>query len=58
MSVIERISGAFFAEEEQQPGPYACQHCGSRFTLQHQVCPECGGYAIERVDWSELLAAD
>lgn len=57
MSVIDKLSDAFF-EEEQQSKPYACQHCGSRFTLQHQVCPECGSYAIERVDWSEIIAAE
>lgn len=57
MSVINRISDAFFDKEHQQD-PYACQSCGRRFSLQHQVCPECGGYAIERVDWSEHLPAE
>lgn len=57
MSVIDRISDAFFHEEEH-PGPYACQNCDRRFSLQYQVCPECGGYAIERVDWSEHLRTE
>ncbi|WP_248908908.1 hypothetical protein [Halocatena marina] len=57
MSVIEKLSDAFF-QEEQQSEPYACQHCGCRFSLQHQVCPKCGGYAIERVDWSEIIGSE
>mgnify|MGYP006292240697 CR=1 FL=1 len=30
---------------------YECQRCETGFEMRRQVCPECGGYRIERVDW-------
>jgi rRNA maturation endonuclease Nob1 len=30
---------------------YECLSCHSRFDRQPQVCPECGGYDIRRVEW-------
>lgn len=30
---------------------YECKGCEARFEMRRQVCPECGGYRIERVDW-------
>ncbi len=33
---------------------YVCRKCGERFENQRQVCPECGGYDIQR-EWREEL---
>ncbi|MFB6142888.1 MAG: hypothetical protein ABEJ30_06050 [Halorientalis sp.] len=30
---------------------YTCLTCHARLDRQHQVCPECGGYDIRRVEW-------
>ncbi len=35
-------------------GPFACQHCGARFDLDRQVCPQCDGHCIERTEWPDL----
>jgi rRNA maturation endonuclease Nob1 len=32
-------------------GGYECLACNARFDRQYQVCPECGGYDIRRVEW-------
>ncbi|WP_202935115.1 FmdB family zinc ribbon protein [Halorussus amylolyticus] len=31
---------------------YECQHCGARFDLDRQTCPDCGGCTIDRTEWS------
>ncbi|WP_424017141.1 hypothetical protein ACOZ4N_14835 [Halorientalis pallida] len=31
-------------------GEYECQRCGSQYEARRQVCPDCGGFSIER-DW-------
>lgn len=58
MSVIDKLNAALTPDEQTGTPPYACKCCNSRFTVQYQVCPECGGYSIERVDWSELIACE
>ncbi|WP_169302411.1 hypothetical protein [Halorientalis salina] len=30
---------------------YECQECEAGYEMRRQVCPECGGYRIERADW-------
>ncbi|WP_330630392.1 hypothetical protein [Halocatena halophila] len=54
MSVIDRLSDVFFARDTECE-PYECRRCGEKFSFQYQVCPDCGGYAIERFDWSAQL---
>lgn len=34
--------------------PYECRGCETRFCTQPQVCPVCGGYTIERIEWPHL----
>ena len=49
MRVIGRIRSAF---ADGASGDYRCQDCGTEFELDRQVCPVCGGYRIESVEWS------
>ncbi|WP_435319413.1 hypothetical protein [Haloarchaeobius sp. TZWSO28] len=30
---------------------YVCRACETDFPIQHHVCPECGSYSVERLDW-------
>jgi rRNA maturation endonuclease Nob1 len=57
MSVIDKLNAAFSPDEQTRNPPYACKCCDSRFAVQYQVCPECGGYAIERINWSEIIGS-
>lgn len=34
-----------------QEGSYECLTCGATFEQRRQVCPECDGYDIRRVEW-------
>lgn len=44
----KRLVGLAVPEE----APYVCQACEVRLDAQYQVCPECGGYDIRRLDWN------
>jgi len=44
-AVVARFSG------EDAPPEYACRSCDTGYDVQHHVCPSCGGYSVERVDW-------
>jgi predicted RNA-binding Zn-ribbon protein involved in translation (DUF1610 family) len=44
----KRLVGLTVPEE----APYVCQACEVRLDAQYQVCPECGGYDIRRLDWN------
>ena len=33
---------------------YVCRGCGEAFTLEYHVCPECGGYSVERTQGGRL----
>jgi len=28
--------------------PYECQTCEAAYDLEYYVCPECGGFSVER----------
>ncbi|SFR47340.1 hypothetical protein [Halogeometricum limi] len=34
--------------------PYVCRGCGSAYDVQYHVCPDCGGFSVDR----RLSAAD
>ena len=41
-----------FGMETKPECPYECKGCETTFTVEYQVCPECGSYSVERDDWS------
>jgi rRNA maturation endonuclease Nob1 len=51
MSTLSRVRAAFTMSTEDERHPYECTNCGARFALQRQVCPECGGYSLDRTEW-------
>ena len=57
MSALTRLR-TVFAAGNQEKAPYECLGCGTCFTMQRQVCPECGSYSIERTDWASQRAAE
>jgi ribosomal protein L37E len=40
-----------FGVIEKPDCPYECKRCETAFSVQYQVCPECGGYSVEREEW-------
>jgi rRNA maturation endonuclease Nob1 len=52
VSTLTRVRDAVMDPDRDDPLPYECRTCGARFELQRQVCPECGGYTLDRLDWS------
>lgn len=52
MSALSRVKTAFTSSNGDESHPYECKSCGARFRLQQQVCPECGGYTLDRIEWS------
>ncbi len=50
MGLMRRF-GVRSDSESETDCPYECRGCNAAFTVQYQVCPECGGYTIERNDW-------
>lgn len=49
MGTLDRVMDAF-SEDDTRP-EYACLACENGYDVQHHVCPECGGYSVERIDW-------
>ena len=52
MSTLSRVKAAVTGSDSTDFHPYECKTCGTRFRRQQQVCPECGGYTLDRIDWS------
>jgi rubrerythrin len=53
MSPFERVREGLRAVGLTRGGTedYVCRSCGYDFEVEHHVCPECGGYSVERLDW-------
>lgn len=49
MGTLDRVLDAF-SEDDTRP-EYACLACETGYDIQYHVCPECGGYSVERLDW-------
>jgi rRNA maturation endonuclease Nob1 len=57
MSILSELRDQFTANDATEL-PYECQACGTQFAVQHQVCPECGGYTIDRAEWMDSVSDD
>jgi hypothetical protein len=33
---------------EESERPYACLGCGTGYSVEYHVCPNCGGFSVER----------
>ena len=51
MSVVGAML-AVLSVRDSRARPYEYQQCGNAFTVQYHSCPECGGYSIERGEWT------
>lgn len=49
MGTLERVMDHFSVEDA--PDEYACLACETTYEVQYHVCPECGGYSVDRIDW-------
>ena len=52
MSTLTQLRAVFTSNDQEDSYPYECLGCEACFIAQRQVCPECGGYSIERTDWA------
>jgi len=52
MSALNRVKQAFTSGEQDEFHPYECQSCGARFRVEYYRCPQCGGYSLDRAEWS------
>ena len=50
--IFRRLAGWSELLGRGEERPYECQTCGSRYDLQHYVCPDCGGHAVDRTVFS------
>jgi rRNA maturation endonuclease Nob1 len=55
MSVLDTLREQFAGNDTTEL-PYERRACETRFTVQYQVCPECGGYTIDRAEWMDSAA--
>lgn len=51
MNIVTTLKQEITNTDPPEPLPYECGSCGVRFELQRHVCPDCGGYTIERTEW-------
>ncbi|WP_435347717.1 hypothetical protein [Haloarchaeobius sp. HRN-SO-5] len=47
--VRRRLRAAVLTETEGSE--YVCRSCESGYDVQHHICPDCGSYSVERLDW-------
>ncbi len=52
VSTLAKVRAVFAGPARDEPLPYECHTCSMRFELRRQVCPHCGGYTFDRIDWS------
>ncbi|QSG02846.1 Uncharacterized protein AArcS_1636 [Natranaeroarchaeum sulfidigenes] len=49
VSLTGRLKHYVYRSSEGEP--YMCGNCGAEFDIQYHVCPECGGFGVERQHW-------
>ena len=54
MSLTDKLSRV--VRDTQSEETYECVDCESRFVLNRQTCPDCGGCTIDRIEWDSVLA--
>jgi predicted RNA-binding Zn-ribbon protein involved in translation (DUF1610 family) len=45
-------------QEQDADSQYVCRGCGEAFGLEHYICPECGGYSVERSQAGRSVDSD
>lgn len=50
--IFQRLAGWSGLVGGGEERPYECQTCGTRYELQHYVCPSCGSHAVDRTVFS------
>jgi len=50
MGIVDGLSN-LFGPHTQSEGIYQCQSCQALFDAQFHVCPNCGGYRVDRREW-------
>jgi rRNA maturation endonuclease Nob1 len=56
MGVLSQVRVALTTADRDEFRSYECKSCGGRFKFQRQVCPDCGGYTLDRIDWSSEIS--
>jgi len=51
MGILSKVRTRLSGHDTNPEPTYTCQGCGATFESRRQVCPQCGGYTIERSDW-------
>ncbi len=54
VSLADKLSSV--VRDTQSEETYECVNCESRFVLDRQTCPDCGGCTIDRIEWDSVLA--
>ncbi|UPV98958.1 DUF1272 domain-containing protein [Halorussus gelatinilyticus] len=53
MKIFEHVS--WWSENDSSASlVFQCTSCNTCFEVQRQVCPECGGYDIDRRTWTDV----
>lgn len=52
MSIINRLVARLGSAEKEEPRPYQCRTCQRQFARQYYICPACGGFRVDRTEWS------
>jgi len=50
MGTLDRVVARLLDDDDTR-ADYVCRNCDTALDVQHHVCPECGGYSVERTDW-------
>ena len=54
MSLTGKLARMVWDAEPDADETYECKDCETRFTLDRQTCPDCGGCTIDRIDWDDV----